>query len=420
MRNCSNKQLVASINKVLCLLSKDKEVYERALQMANAMLCDKKTSHRSKSHRSKSHRSKSHRSKSHRSKSHRLDPRLVKSYGGNKNVILVILLFILTSLHYTLSLVHVPPSAFKFEDMKGAIDLNNTRLMLDVLDNSEVGQCTWLSRMATSVETADTLGERIRALDRQNIKDEIRIKPPNKRKLHRPLTTSIDSYAPMKEVGVSYPTSWEDVQPLIDAQARTLYYPEGKTHDESKILLHTLGVILPSARHAFIGLSRMNGGKVEYGVMDSGVDFDIKTASGELEAGMTMRYKKWLYVTPGLFGADKPENCTVTENPVYSFLNDRFLDVAFAMDTSPIPYEGVIFHLEGNTTSATPYSKSLPIVTKSTELLRNLKELHATTVAAVDAYISELSETEGETCINNTCSKKHGGSGTRKRNKIVT
>jgi hypothetical protein len=140
MRNCSNKQLVASINKVLCLLSKDKEVYERALQMANTMLCDKKTSHRSKSHRSKSHRSKSHRSKSHRSKSHRskshrLDPRLVKSYGGNKNVILVILLFMLTSLHYTLSLVHVPPSAFKFEDMKGAIDLNNTRLMLDVLDN---------------------------------------------------------------------------------------------------------------------------------------------------------------------------------------------------------------------------------------------------------------------------------------------
>jgi len=419
MRNCSNKQLVASINKVLCLLSKDKEVYERALRMANAMLCDKKTS-RSKSHSSKSHRSKSHRSKSHRSKSHHLDPRLVKSYGGNKTVILLILLFMFMSLHYTLSLVHVPPSAFKFEDMKGAIDLNNTRLMLDVLDNSEAGQCTWLSRMATSVETADTLGERIRALDRQNIKDEIRIKPPNKRKLHRPLTTSIDSYAPMKEVGVSYPTSWEDVQPLIDAQARTLYYPEGKTHDESKILLHTLGVILPSARHAFIGLSRMNGGKVEYGVMDSGVDFDIKTASGELEAGMTMRYKKWLYVTPGLFGADKPENCTVTENPVYSFLNDRFLDVAFAMDTSPIPYEGVIFHLEGNTTSATPYSKSLPIVTKSTELLRNLKELHATTVAAVDAYISELSATEGETCIHNTCSKKRGGSWTRKRNKIVT
>ena len=135
----------------------------------------------------------------------------------------------------------------------------------------------------------------------------------------------------------------------------------------------------------------MNGGKIEYGVMDSGVDFDIKNAAGELAPGMTMKYKKWLYVTPGLFGADMPENCTVTENPVYAFLNDRFFDVAFAMPTSSIPSAGVIFHLEGNTTSATPYSKSLPIVTKSTKLLRNIKELHDTTIAAVDAYISELS-----------------------------
>ena len=114
-----------------------------------------------------------------------------------------------------------------------------------------------------------------------------------------------------------------------------------------------------------------------------------------------------------------PENCTVTENPVYAFLNDRFFDVAFAMPTSSIPSAGVIFHLEGNTTSATPYSKSLPIVTKSTKLLRNIKELHDTTIAAVDAYISELSETDGKTCVKDTCSKKRGGSWTRKRNKIV-
>jgi hypothetical protein len=388
--------MVDEIQKLLCSLSKDKDVYERALRMTNAMLCSKRIS------------------KSSHTSSRKLS-RKVKSYGGNKNVIvLMTLMFMLLCIRYTVSLVHAPPSAFKFEDMKGAIDLNKTRLMLDVLDNSEAGQCTWLSRLATSVETADTLGERIRALDRRNINDEIRITPPNKRKLHRPLTTPIDSYAPMKELGVSYPTSWEDVQPLIDAQARTLYYPEDKTHDESNILLHTLGVILPSARHAFVGLSRMNGGKIEYGVMDSGVDFDIKNASGELEPGITMKYKKWLYITPGLFGADKPENCTVTENPVFAFLNDRFFDVAFAMDTSPIPYEGVIFHLEGNTTSATPYSTSLPIVTKSTELLRNLKELHAATIAAVDAYISEI---DGNTCIHNKCSKKHGG--IRKRAKTT-
>ena len=412
MSSCSKKDVVGNIHKMLCLLSKDEEVYKRALQMTSALLCGKRSS--------KSYRSKSHRSKSRRSKSNSLfKPRLVKSYGGN-NSNLIILLFILMCLHYAVSLVHAPPSAFKFEDMKGAIDLNNTRLMLEVLDNSEAGQCTWLSRLATSVETADTLGERIRALDRQNIKDEIRMKPPHKRKLHRPIATPIDSYAPMKELEVSYPNPWEDVQPLIDAQARKLYYPEGKPHDETNILLHTLGVILPSARHAFVGLSRMNGGKIEYGVMDSGVDFDIKNAAGELAPGMTMKYKKWLYVTPGLFGrADMPENCTVTENPVYTFLNDRFLDVAFAMPTSPIPYQGVIFHLEGNTTSATPYSKSLPIVTKSAKLLRNIKELHDTTIAAVDAYISELSETEDETCVKYTCSKKRGGSWTRKRNKIV-
>lgn len=399
MSSCSKKVMVDEIHKLLCLLSKDKDVYERALRMTNAMLCSKRSS------------------KSSHTSSRKLS-RKVKSYGGNKNaIVLMTLMFMLLCIRYTVSLAHAPPSAFKFEDMKGAIDLNKTRLMLDVLDNSEAGQCTWLSRLATSVETADTLGERIRALDRRNINDEIRIMPPNKRKLHRPLTTPIDSYAPMKELGVSYPTSWEDVQPLIDAQARTLYYPEDKTHDESNILLHTLGVILPSARHAFVGLSRMNGGKIEYGVMDSGVDFDIKNESGELAPGMTMKYKKWLYVTPGLFGADKPENCTVTENPVFAFLNDRFFDVAFATDTSPIPYEGVIFHLEGNTTSATPYSTSLPIVTKSTKLLQNIQKLHAATIAAVDAYTKELAETEYETCVDNTCSKKKGG--IRKRAKTM-
>lgn len=387
MSSCSKKDVVDEIHKLLCLLSKDEEVYKRALQMTSALLCGKRSS-----------------------KSPRSLSRIVKSHGGNKDaIVLMTLMFMLLCIRYTASLVHAPPSAFKFEDMKGAIDLNNTRLMLEVLDNSEAGQCTWLSRLATSVETADTLGERIRALDRRNIKDEIRIIPPHKRKLHKPLTTPIDSYAPMKELEVSYPNPWEDVQPLIDAQARTLYYPEGRTYDETNILLHTLGVILPSARHAFVGLSRMNGGKIEYGVMDSGVDFDIKNAAGELAPGMTMKYKKWLYVTPGLFGVDMPENCTVTENPVYAFLNDRFFDVAFAMPTSPIPYQGVIFHLEGNTTSATPYSESLPIVTKSAKLLRNIKELHATTVAAVDAYTKELAETEGDTCVHNTCSKKNGG-----------
>ena len=268
MSSCSKKDVVDEIHKLLCLLSKDEEVYKRALQMTSALLCGKRSS-----------------------KSPRSLSRIVKSHGGNKDaIVLMTLMFMLLCIRYTASLVHAPPSAFKFEDMKGAIDLNNTRLMLEVLDNSEAGQCTWLSRLATSVETADTLGERIRALDRRNIKDEIRIIPPHKRKLHKPLTTPIDSYAPMKELEVSYPNPWEDVQPLIDAQARTLYYPEGRTYDETNILLHTLGVILPSARHAFVGLSRMNGGKIEYGVMDSGVDFDIKNAAGELAPGMTNGY----------------------------------------------------------------------------------------------------------------------------------
>jgi hypothetical protein len=396
MSSCSKKEVIDDIHKLLCLLSNNEEVYKRALQMTSALLCGKHSSKSPRSYRGLS--------------------RLVKSHGGNKGtIVLMTLMLMLLCIRYTVSLVYAPPSAFKYEDMKSAIDLNKTRLMLEVLDNSDAGQCTWLSRLATSVETAHTLGERIHALDRRNIKDEILMKPPNKRKLHKPLTTPIDSYASMKELEVSYPNPWKDVQPLIDAQARTLYYPEGKKHDETNILLHTLGVILPNARHAFVGLSRMNGSKIEYGVMDSGVDFDIKNDLGELEPGMTMKYKKWLYVTRGLFDeSDMPDNCTVTENPVYAFLNDRFFDVAFAMDTSPIPYEGVIFHLEGNTTSATPYSTNLPIVIKSYKLLQNLKELHATTISAVNAYITEI---EGDTCLHNKCSRKNGG--IRKRAKTT-